>query len=96
AFSARLLESLDKLHKRLGGDRHQMLRATMLRALAQQKAQGDAAQHRDWITALLRCYYDPMYAYQRESRADRIEFQGAYGEVLAYLRERAGPSSCQS
>lgn len=96
AFSARLLESLDKLHKRLGGDRHQMLRATMLRALAQQKAQGDAAQHRDWITALLRYYYDPMYAYQRESRAGRIEFQGAYGEVLAYLRERAGLSSCQS
>lgn len=89
AFSTRLLESLDKLHKRLGGDRHQMLRATMLRALAEQKAKGGVGLHRDWIAALLQHYYDPMYAYQRERRAGRVEFQGTYAEVLAYLRECA-------
>jgi tRNA 2-selenouridine synthase len=89
SFSARLLESLDKLARRLGGDRHQMLRATMLHALARQKAHGDVAQHRGWIAALLRDYYDPMYAYQRESRAGRIAFQGEFGAVLAYLRDRS-------
>jgi tRNA 2-selenouridine synthase len=94
AFSARLLQSLDKLHKRLGGDRHVMLRGTMLDALAQQKAHGDVAQHRGWIAALLRYYYDPMYAYQRECQAGRTEFQGAFDQVLAYLRERAELSSC--
>lgn len=96
AFSARLLESLDKLHKRLGGDRHLMLRGTMLHALARQKAHGDVEQHRDWIAALLRYYYDPMYAYQRESRAGRTAFQGSFDQVLSYLREGAGLSSCQS
>lgn len=89
-FSARLLESLDKLAKRLGGDRHQALRATMRNALERQKAHGaDVSQHRDWITALLRHYYDPMYAYQRQSRASRIAFEGEYGAVLDYLRERS-------
>ncbi len=88
AFSAKLLESLDKLSKRLGGDRHQLLRTTMDRALAQQQASGDVALHRDWIMPLLRHYYDPMYTYQRQSRADRIVFQGDRQSVLAYLRER--------
>lgn len=89
AFAAKLLESLDKLSKRLGGDRHQALRATMQKALEQQQARGDVALHRDWITVLMRDYYDPMYVYQRQSRVDRIVFQGDRTAVLAYLRERA-------
>jgi tRNA 2-selenouridine synthase len=89
AFSARLLESLDKLAKRLGGDRYRALHATMLAALVQQKAHGDVSGHRGWITALLRDYYDPMYAYQRQLRTARVEFEGDYGAVLAYLRSRA-------
>lgn len=89
AFSARLLESLDKLAKRLGGDRHQALRATMARALVQQKTQGDVSLHHGWIVALLRDYYDPMYAYQRQARATRTVFQGDRSAVLAYLQDSA-------
>ncbi|WP_298209274.1 tRNA 2-selenouridine(34) synthase MnmH [Acidovorax sp.] len=85
-FAARLQESLDKLAKRLGGDRHQGLRATMQTALARQRSHTDLALHREWIAALMRHYYDPMYAYQRKSRADRIVFQGDRQAVLAYLR----------
>jgi tRNA 2-selenouridine synthase len=33
-------------------------------------------------------YYDPMYAYQRDSKAPRIEFSGDHAAVLEYLRER--------
>ncbi len=47
--------------------------------------------HRAWITALVREYYDPMYAYQRESRRDRIVFEGDERAVLDYLRGRAAP-----
>ena len=89
-FAARLLESLEKLSKRLGGDRSQKLREIMQRALERQQACGDVALHRDWIAELMRHYYDPMYAFQRQSRADRIAFQGDQSAVLAYLRERAG------
>lgn len=89
-FAARLLESLDKLAKRLGGDRHRALRATMQAALARQRSHTDFALHQDWIAALMRHYYDPMYAYQRHNRADRIVFQGDRRAVLDYLRALSG------
>jgi len=38
---------------------------------------------------LLAEYYDPMYAYQRQSKALRIEFSGPQAEVVEYLRQRA-------
>ena len=88
-YSARLLESLEKLAKRLGADRLQALHATMLQALEQQNTQGDVALHRDWIASLMQHYYDPMYLYQRGRRAGRVVFQGDRESVLAYLRERA-------
>ena len=84
-FAARLLESLDKLAKRLGGDRHRALRAAMLAALARQKDYADPALHRGWIAQLVRDYYDPMYAYQQRQRAGRIVFQGDRQAVLEYL-----------
>ncbi|WP_440110227.1 tRNA 2-selenouridine(34) synthase MnmH [Acidovorax sp. BL-A-41-H1] len=88
AYAARLLASLDKLARRLGGDLHQRLRAVMQAALVQQQ-QSDAnvGLHLEWITELLRHYYDPMYAYQRQSRAERIVFEGERAAVMDYLRE---------
>ena len=90
-FAARLLDSLGKLAKRLGGDRYQVLRGSMQTALAQQRSRGDLSLHRDWIAALMRDYYDPMYAYQRQSRADRIVFQGDHRAVLDFLRSQSAP-----
>ena len=90
-FAARLLDSLGKLAKRLGGDRYQALRGSMQAALVQQRSRGDLSLHRDWIAALMRDYYDPMYAYQRQSRADRIVFQGDHRAVLDFLRSQSAP-----
>lgn len=86
-FAARLLQSLDNIHKRLGGERHQRLRAIMVDALGAQQRSGAVAFHRDWIAGLLREYYDPMYAYQRDSKSERIVFAGDEAAVVAYLRE---------
>ncbi len=86
-FAARLLQSLDNIHKRLGGERHQRLRAIMVDALGAQQHSGAVDLHRDWIAGLLREYYDPMYAYQRDSKAERIVFAGDEAAVVAYLRE---------
>ena len=58
-------------------------------ALAEQSRSGEVDLHRAWIEALLAEYYDPMYAYQRQSKAQRIEFSGPQGEVVEYLRQRA-------
>ncbi|MCD5997119.1 tRNA 2-selenouridine(34) synthase MnmH [Pseudomonas sp. CDFA 602] len=87
-FAERLLQSLNNIHKRLGGERHKRLLTLMEAALDQQLRSGDVELHRGWIEGLLGEYYDPMYAYQREAKAARIEFAGNQVEVLAYLRER--------
>jgi tRNA 2-selenouridine synthase len=88
-FAERLLESLNKIHKRLGGERHQRLFLLMEAALEEQARSGDVELHRAWIEGLLGEYYDPMYAFQRESKGARIEFSGEHGAVLDYLRQRS-------
>ena len=88
-FAERLTQSLANIHKRLGGERYQRLQAILQDALAEQARSGAVDLHRAWIEGLLREYYDPMYAFQRESKGARIEFAGEQGAVVAYLRERA-------
>ena len=87
-FAERLLQSLSNIQKRLGGERYQRLLASMQAALAEQQRSGQVDLHRGWIEGLLREYYDPMYAFQRESKRPRIEFAGEQAAVVAYLKER--------
>lgn len=89
AFSERLQQSLVNISKRLGGEVYKRLAGIMDQALAEQASTGSVDLHRGWIEALLRHYYDPMYVYQRESKASRIEFAGEQDAVVEYLRERA-------
>ena len=88
AYAARLRESLTNITRRLGGERYQRLAAIMDQALAEQAQDGAVDTHRGWIEALLVEYYDPMYVFQRESKAGRIEFAGEQQAVVQYLRER--------
>jgi tRNA 2-selenouridine synthase len=91
-FSERLLESLNNIRKRLGGERHQRMLVLMQAALAEQALSGAVDLHCAWIEGLLSEYYDPMYAFQRESKGLRIEFVGEQAAVFEYLRERVGKS----
>ncbi len=70
-FSERLLASLNNVQKRLGGERHQRMLTLMEDALAEQASSGAVDLHRGWIEGLLREYYDPMYAFQREKKRAR-------------------------
>lgn len=88
AFAERLQQSLKNILKRLGGERYQRLAAIMDQALMEQESCGVVDLHRGWIEALLIEYYDPMYAYQRESKAGRIEFVGEQAAVVEFLRQR--------
>lgn len=89
AFAERLRQSLASNLRRLGGERYQRLAAMMDSALEEQGRSGQVAGHEAWIAGLLTEYYDPMYAYQRDSKQARIEFAGDREAVLAYLRDRA-------
>jgi tRNA 2-selenouridine synthase len=87
-FAARLQQSLSNILKRLGGERYQRLAASMNAALDEQQRSGAVELHREWIEGLLREYYDPMYAFQQENKAQRIEFRGEHAAVLEYLLDR--------
>ncbi len=88
AFAERLRHSLSSIARRLGGERYQRLSRIMDAALEEQARCGAVDLHRGWIEGLLHEYYDPMYAFQRERKRDRIVFSGGQGEVLEYLRQR--------
>ncbi|WP_027595517.1 tRNA 2-selenouridine(34) synthase MnmH [Pseudomonas sp. LAIL14HWK12:I7] len=88
-FAERMLSSMANIHKRLGGERCQRLSAILQQALDEQQRSGAVELHRGWIEGLLKEYYDPMYAYQRDAKAERIEFAGDAVEVREYLKARA-------
>ncbi|MCY1411970.1 tRNA 2-selenouridine synthase [compost metagenome] len=89
AFAAYLRKSLSGIVKRLGGERYQRMAEIMDAALEEQERSGAVDLHRGWIEGLLGEYYDPMYAFQLENKAGRIEFRGTQDEVVEYLRTRA-------
>ena len=88
AYAERLQQSLSSIVRRLGGERYQRLAAIMDSALAEQARSGAVDLHRGWISGMLSEYYDPMYAYQRDSKDVRIEFAGDQQAVVEYLQHR--------
>src|SRR5690606_33657100 len=51
-FAQRLRQSLDRIARRLGGERYQRLASIMDAALAEQRGSGVVDLHRDWIRGL--------------------------------------------
>ena len=83
-FSAFLLGSLERIQRRLGGERHAELHATMEQALTHNDPAESEALHRQWIERLLSEYYDPMYEYQINKKLDRVIYRGSREEFLAW------------
>lgn len=83
-FSESLLASLDRIKKRLGGERHLAVRDIMSAALT---SNNDHDQHRAWIRGLLVDYYDPMYEYQMTKKAQRVVFKGDSETFLEWASE---------
>ncbi len=82
-FSDYLLNSLERVKKRLGGERYQSISKLMSAALNEQQSSGSVAQYKLWIEALLTSYYDPMYEYQLEKKQERVIFRGNSHQILA-------------
>jgi tRNA 2-selenouridine synthase len=85
-WAEQLLDSIDKIQRRLGGVRHKEIKALLNKAI-QQQLSGDMASHKDWIRVLLVDYYDPMYDYQLSKKQERVMFKGTQNEVLDYLTQ---------
>lgn len=84
-FAEDLRDSLNKLRRRLGGTRYGELSTMLEQALAAHES-GNEELHRRWIEVLLRDYYDPMYNYQLEQKADRVVYRGTAEQVRQYLQ----------
>ena len=72
----KLQSDLQRIQKRLGGERHRQVSDLMDAAFAWQLDRGQLDLHRQWITLLLDQYYDPMYEYQLGQRAGGVLFRG--------------------
>lgn len=81
----RLQSDLARARKRLGGARYQEVSALIDRAFDVQAASAALDGHREWITLLLRDYYDPMYDYQMRQRSGRRLLVGDREEVIRHI-----------
>lgn len=86
-WAAQLHESFDRIQKRLGGVRYQLLKKLLGDALQQHRA-GNMDGHKQWIEVLLVEYYDPMYDYQLSKKMERVVFRGTQAEVMDYLQSQ--------
>ena len=84
-FSYYLLNSLEKVQKRLGPARYGGIKQTMQQALTLQAKTGEINKHYDWLSAILANYYDPMYEDQLKQRKEFICFRGNFDECKEFL-----------
>ena len=54
-------------------------------ALDEQRRTGSTEAHFSWLVSLLEEYYDPMYRYQLDKKAEKIVFRGTFEEVAQWL-----------
>lgn len=88
AYGDYLHHGLYAIRRRLGLARYAELASLQAAALARQQRTGDTDGHFAWLVPLLEGYYDPMYRYQLEKKAQHIAFRGDYHQVDAWLRHR--------
>ena len=80
-------EAMQRIQKRLGGQRYKIVCELFENALNTQKECGSLEAYKVWISYLLSEYYDPMYDYQIEKNTSRILFRGNALEIEAYLSQ---------
>jgi tRNA 2-selenouridine synthase len=92
AVRERLLADLGRVRKRLGGARHDAIRASLLAAT---EAWSDPDAHAPWIAGLLTEYYDPLYLKALARVPRTVWARGDAAALRAFLAARAveGPTA---
>ncbi len=83
---AAMNDNIDRIKKRLGGEREKKVKRLLASAHLKQQSQADSQEHRLWIEVLMCEYYDPMYDYQLKKRDRSVIFKGNANEVTEFLR----------
>ncbi len=84
-YSEYLHHGLFAIRRRLGLQRYAEFTALLDTALDEQQRTGNTEAHFTWLAPLLNDYYDPMYRYQLEKKAEKIVYRGTYAEVAEWL-----------
>lgn len=84
-----LRHGLFAIRRRLGAQRYQQCSQYLEQALKIQQQHHSPEAHLNWLTPLLDHYYDPMYRYQLEKKAQNIVFRGDYQQVTDWLVEHS-------
>ncbi len=87
-WRADILDSMQRIRRRLGGVRHQHLLSLFERAWAAQQRSGQPEAHRSWVAYLLTEYYDPMYDYQLSRKPQPVACRGDAATLLSFLEEQ--------
>jgi tRNA 2-selenouridine synthase len=77
--------AMERIMKRIGSERYTKVCALFENALREQSEKGLLESYKEWAQYLLEEYYDPMYDYQIEKRAEQIVFRGSAEEILHYF-----------
>ncbi|MEM1435851.1 MAG: tRNA 2-selenouridine(34) synthase MnmH [Pseudomonadota bacterium] len=77
--------ALQRIRKRLGGQRHSSILAALQRGFS-------TNDHAPWIEQLLSDYYDPSYDYQLEKKLQRVILRGSAAEIRDYWRSLTAAS----
>lgn len=83
-FERFVLANLQRIQKRLGGDRYRQVHDCFAAALGSYFERGDVSAFYPGIQILLEQYYDPMYRYQIKSKHPEILFEGPEAEFLQW------------
>lgn len=81
-----IYSSMERLKKRLGGDRFKKVLDELTLSYNTQIKTGNIEYHKNWIELFLKEYYDPLYSYGLEKNKDKIIFEGNSLEVMEYLK----------
>lgn len=87
AFQQYLRHGISQIKKRLGGKLHDELQTALSYACHQHEYHNRPEEHREWISRLLKQYYDPMYQYQLNKKSQKILFQGSHQAMHQWLDE---------
>ena len=84
-WSQNIQNAMSRITRRLGNEKYTKVSAIFESALDEQKRSGSYDGYREWVRFLLEYYYDPMYDYQIQKRADKVSFRGDAKEVKSYI-----------
>lgn len=89
AFADYHRASLQRVQKRLGGDRYKQALELLNTAIATHQSKGETGDYDVFIEMILTDYYDPMYDYQMKAKQDRVVFSGDADALLSWSASHA-------